>query len=181
MTALNVSHKVESETSEVSLFSRYSVIFTDICLQNFSSANNDGRRRHEERCPVFLKLRVMEAGAWSEIKMLWYLAFVTFGMSFASSKKKSIREYDLCLLEKKEYSLSVGCWSRHMSTRLVEIIRLFRTVEALEGLHILLADLSRWRSSITLWSPATIKFVFDRSGNFSKVFLKNAASSMFGP
>lgn len=63
MTALNVSHKVESDTSEVSLFSRYSVIFTDNCSQNLSSTNKDGRRRHEERCPVFFKLRVMEAGA----------------------------------------------------------------------------------------------------------------------
>ena len=35
----------------------------------------------------FFKLQVMEAGAWSEIKGLWYLVFVTFGMSFASSKK----------------------------------------------------------------------------------------------
>lgn len=68
-----------------------------------------------------------------------------------------------------------------MLTKLVEVIRLFRTMEALEGLHILLVDLSRWKSSITLWSPATIKFVFERSGNFSKVFLKNAESSMFGP
>lgn len=181
ITALNVSHKMESKMSEVSLFSRYSVIFTDICLQKFSSANRDGRKRHEEHCLGFLKSRVMAVGAWSEIKMLWYLVFLTFGMSLASNKKKSIQEYDLCLLEKKEYSLSVGCWSRHVLTKLVEVIRLSRTVEALEGLHILLADLSRWKSSITLWSPATIKSVFERSGNFSKVFLKNAASSVFGP
>lgn len=61
-----------------------------------------------------------------------------------------------------------------MSTKLGKVIRLFRSVEALDGLHILLVDLSRWKSSITLWSPVTIKFVFERSGNFSKVFLKKA-------
>lgn len=68
-----------------------------------------------------------------------------------------------------------------MSTKLVEAIRLFQAVEALEGLHILLADLSRWESSITLWFPATIKFVFERLGSFSNVFLKKTGSSMFGP
>lgn len=38
--------------------------------------------------------------------------------------------------EKKVYSLSVGCWSHHMSTKLLEMIILFRTVEALEELYI---------------------------------------------
>lgn len=70
ITALNVSHKVESETSEVSLFSRYCVIFTDICSQKFLSANREGRKCHEEPGLGLLKLKVMEVGAWSEIRML---------------------------------------------------------------------------------------------------------------
>ena len=54
-------------------------------------------------------------------------------MSLESSRKKSIRVYDLCTGEKKEHSLSVGCWSRQISTKFRDVIQLLRSSVELEG------------------------------------------------
>lgn len=48
MMTLNVQET--SETSKVSLVSKYSVIFPDMNLQKTSSESKDGRSRHEKCC-----------------------------------------------------------------------------------------------------------------------------------
>lgn len=101
--------------------------------------------------------------------------FSTIDRSLESSKKKkkkSIREYELCILEKKEYTLCFRCCKRQMSTILVEEIRLFKVTDALKGLDLFFGDLSKCQSKIVLKFPATIRFVFARSGILLKVLQK---------
>lgn len=103
--------------------------------------------------------------------ILWYFVFSTFDRSLESRKKNYICEYKLCILEMKEYSLSVGCCRRQMSTILVKEIRLFKVTNAFEGFDCL-EDLSKCQSKIVLKSPAIIRLVFARSGILLKVLQK---------
>lgn len=76
MTALKVSHRVKSDTSPISLVSKYSVIYLFIYfalhLQKGSSLSRKGRNCQTGHCLGFPKSRIIAVEARTEIKILCY-------------------------------------------------------------------------------------------------------------
>lgn len=54
---------MESDTSDVSVISKYSVILHEMFLRKVSSFNKDGRNRHKNYCLGLLKSRTIDVGA----------------------------------------------------------------------------------------------------------------------
>lgn len=73
ITALNVSHKMETKTSEVSLFSRYSVIFPNICLQKLLTEMGRNAMRSNVLLTFYFKKE--SNGGWGVVRNQNILVF----------------------------------------------------------------------------------------------------------